>query len=489
MKLTLLLVIIVFLSPCLSAQDTLRPSTHEIEVEELLKNKTFVEEFEDVSIITTSRTSEQKSSKAPGTVFVITEEQIKRRGYTSLSELLLDVPNVRVDNLVDPRWNNNILIRGIVGVNGSANDKFILLIDGVRANSPTNDVIPIAENYPIHLAKQVEIVLGPASALYGADAFAGVINIITKTAEDVRKNEISTMAGAYGYYMGNLLVGRKINDDLSYTISGQYVFDQQPQLSKFYPEEYKNMESNLASGTFNTIFGPQQASVFPTYSQTPLSGYGLHTRVKYKSLSLSFFRNKSVNPSTIAQTPDNVVYNKGALFGHSVTMANIIYDKTINKWQLISFLIGSRYDLDPESNFRNVYSGLRPAYKYSNGSMLKAEQLANYNLNAVLNFSGGATYEYFNSIPRGHDLEYPIFNRTQKPIIIGSIQPNNPSGIEAPVYQVEYSNIGGFLQTQITPSEPLAITLGARYDYNTRYGGSFNPRAGIVNHHKKYSMA
>jgi iron complex outermembrane receptor protein len=112
--------------------------------------------------------------------------------------------------------------------------------------------------------------------------------------------------------------------------------------------------------------------------------------------------------------------------------------------------------------------------------MLKAEQLANYNLNAVLNFSGGATYEYFNSIPRGHDLEYPIFNRTQKPIIIGSIQPNNPSGIEAPVYQVEYSNIGGFLQTPITPSEPLAITLGARYDYNTRYGGSFNPRAGIV---------
>lgn len=142
MKFTFLFFWLLLLSYCSNAQDTLQPATHEIDVEDLLQQKALTDEFEDVSIITTSRTGEQKSSKAPGTVFVVTEEQIRKRGYTSLSELLMDVPNVRVDNLVDPRWNNNIIIRGITGTNANANDKFILLIDGVRANSPTNDIIP-----------------------------------------------------------------------------------------------------------------------------------------------------------------------------------------------------------------------------------------------------------------------------------------------------------------------------------------------------------
>ncbi|MCS6795296.1 MAG: TonB-dependent receptor plug domain-containing protein, partial [Raineya sp.] len=149
MNLLLCFLFVLSVSSVLAQRDSLRPATHEVEVEDLLKRKGEIDEFEDIAIITTSRTNEQKSSKAPGTIVVITAEQIQRRGYTSLMELLQDIPNVRVDNLVDPRWNNNILIRGVVGANGSANDKFILLIDGVRANSPTNDIIPIVENYPV----------------------------------------------------------------------------------------------------------------------------------------------------------------------------------------------------------------------------------------------------------------------------------------------------------------------------------------------------
>jgi hypothetical protein len=52
------------------SQDTLRPSTHEIESKELLKNKNVTDDFEGISIITTSRTSEQKSSRAPDTVLL-----------------------------------------------------------------------------------------------------------------------------------------------------------------------------------------------------------------------------------------------------------------------------------------------------------------------------------------------------------------------------------------------------------------------------------
>jgi outer membrane receptor protein involved in Fe transport len=475
-----IVIVLVFLSFAVYSQDTLRPSTHEIEVEDLLKRKSFVEEFEDVSIITTSRTAEQKSSKAPGTVFVITEEQIRRRGYTSLSELLLDVPNVRVDNLVDPRWNNNIIIRGITGTNANANDKFILLIDGVRANSPTNDIIPIMENYPVHFVKQVEIVFGPASALYGADAFAGVVNIISKTGEEYKRSEVSGMIGAYNYYLGNFAMGRKINDKLNYTISAQYMYDQMPQLSKFYPKEYATMESNLASGVFNTVFGPISAQVNPIYSIDPLQGYAIHGNVRYGDFSFTLFRNKSVNSSTIAVNPDNTVHNKGNFFGHSVTMGNITYSKDLGKIQLNSFLIGSQYDLDPESSFRNVYTALQTAYLFSKGQMLKGEQIVTYTVNPNLNFTAGATFEYFFSNPRGHDLQSPLYNRTQRPIIVGSIQPLNPSGIRADIPELYFTNIGGFLQSQITLVNNLYLTLGGRYDYNSRYRSTLNPRAGLV---------
>ena len=461
-------------------RDSITPTTHEILVEDLLKNQRQNNDFEDIAVITTSRTTAQKSNKAAASVYIVTEEQIQKRGYMSLSELLADVPNVRVDNLVDPRWNNNIIIRGVTGSNANANDKFVLLIDGVRANSPTNDIIPIMENYPVRFAKQVEIVFGPSSALYGADAFAGVINIITKSADDLKKNEIMGVGGSYNYYLGSLIIGKKINDKLSYTFSAQYMNDVQPQMSKFYQKEFEKMESNLASGEFNTVFGPIKTNVNPIYSQTPLSAYAMHANVRYGDFSFSFFKNKSVNPSTIAVSPDNAVYNAGSFFGHSVTMGNITYNKTLGKLQLNSFLVGSQYNLDPESNFRNVYTGLNTAYLYSKGQMFKAEQLATYTPNSIFSFTAGATYEYFFSNPRGHDLQFPLYNRTQRPVIIGSIYPNNPQGIEADIPELYYSNVGGLFQAQITPIEKLAVTLGGRYDNNSRYGGSFNPRLGIV---------
>ncbi len=75
------------------------------------------------------------------------------------------------------------------------------------------------ENYPVHLAKQIEIVYGPASAVYGADALSGVINIVTRKAEG---NFItgSAQGGLYNTYIGNLSAGVKINDIASFAVSG-----------------------------------------------------------------------------------------------------------------------------------------------------------------------------------------------------------------------------------------------------------------------------
>ena len=132
-----------------------------------------LEELLNVRITTASRVS-QRAGEAPATVIVITKKQIETRRYRNLAEVLNDLPDVKVNDKSDPQSFNTFSIRGI-----TRQDKFVILMDGIKVSSPVNDQLPVLENFPIYLAKQIEVVLGPGSALYGADAMSGVINIIT----------------------------------------------------------------------------------------------------------------------------------------------------------------------------------------------------------------------------------------------------------------------------------------------------------------------
>lgn len=131
-------------------------------------------------IITATRTA-QSSAKAPATVVTISADQILRRRYRSLGEVLRDLPEIKIDNGFSVEYYNTATVRGVMG-----QYKFVLLMDGNRIGAATNEVVPILENFPVHFAKQIEVVYGPASALYGADAFTGVINIVTFKGEEAR---------------------------------------------------------------------------------------------------------------------------------------------------------------------------------------------------------------------------------------------------------------------------------------------------------------
>ena len=60
------------------------------------------------------------------------------------------------------------------------NTKMLVLQDGVRIGAPAGELVPVSINFPLYMARQVEVMLTPGSALYGADAVSGVINIITR---------------------------------------------------------------------------------------------------------------------------------------------------------------------------------------------------------------------------------------------------------------------------------------------------------------------
>ena len=71
-----------------------------------------LEELLNIEVTTASK-SAQKSSMAPATIVVISDEQIKTRGYRSLQDLLIDLPAINISKGADPRWYNPTYIRGL----------------------------------------------------------------------------------------------------------------------------------------------------------------------------------------------------------------------------------------------------------------------------------------------------------------------------------------------------------------------------------------
>ncbi|MEP7165302.1 MAG: TonB-dependent receptor [Ferruginibacter sp.] len=435
-------------------------------------------ELLNVKVTTASKTSEELEN-APATIMVITEEQIRIRGYQSLLDIMYDLPDVKVDDKIYSAIRNTFTVRGTQG-----QEKFLILLDGNRISSPSGEAMPIMENYPVNLARQIEIVYGPASALYGADAVSGVINIISKKTASGKSIGInaSSVAGSYGYTNTSLFITKKFSDRVDLVISGQYSYDKQPDNSQLYKDDNLLSATSLATGTFNTIYGPftPNKPVKPKY-EAPLEAYNIYAALHADDFSFAFFRNYFRVPTSYGNNTSNAVYNKEVFMAQSINMANASYKKSLGRITLTTLLTASEYKLDPKSNYRNLYTGMEPAYKYSICSMVKGEEQIDYKVSKKLHFTAGTAYESYHSIPQSTDLQEPVNTKDYiRGTYLGTGAYYRPGGLAAPFYFIRYHNISSYFQAQYSPVKKISITLGARYDINSRYGGAFNPRLGIV---------
>jgi outer membrane receptor protein involved in Fe transport len=309
------------------------------------------EDLMNVSVFTATQ-SLQKTSEAPATVLVITMEQIRRRGYRSLAEVLNDLPDFSVYDKSDPQFYNRISLRGV-----SRQDYFVILLDGVRISSPTNEPLPILENFPIYLAKQIEVVYGPGSALYGADAMGGVINIITQKAGDSNQVAATVMGGTQGYGSASAILNKKLRNDMRLSVAGLYSYDAQPDFSKIYKDQFDI--TSYKTGVFNTDYGPMtpRQPISPQFS-APVKAYNAYASLDKSGFSMRLLHHYVSVPSSTTYLPDDAVYNKDVFYGQGVTTASASYTETIGKLKSTSTLVGSFYAVNPKSNYRNTYDGL-----------------------------------------------------------------------------------------------------------------------------------
>jgi outer membrane cobalamin receptor len=432
------------------------------------------EDLMNVSVVTPTLNL-QKSDKAPATVKVISREQIKLRGYRNLAEVLNDLPDFTISDKSDPQCYNRISVRGV-----PRQDRFVILLDGIRISSPTNEPLPILENFPIYLAKQIEVVYGAGSAIYGADAMAGVINIITEKPLDNKKVNATVMGGTQGYGNASVIYSEKLERNIKLSVAGQYSYDAQPDFSKVHKDQYAI--TSHETGVFNTSFGQMVSSqpVSPTF-EAPVKAYNFYASLDKGGLNMKVLHHYVSVPSSTTFSPNNAVYNKDVFYGQGVTTGSATYSMKIGDFRSISTLVGSFYRVNPESNFRNLYGGMKHGYKYSTGSMMKAEEQLHYSFSKKLDVVGGFTMELFESVPKTPELESPVSKgEAASGILLNSASEKNPAGIEARFFPIAYTNVGAYLQLQYFPVRKLSLTSGVRYDNNSRFGSTVNPRIGSV---------
>lgn len=129
----------------------------------------------DKLVVTASRT-EQSRDNLLRDITVITREEIERAGAASLTDLLRSQPGVQISSNGGAGTASSIYLRG------SNDQHLVVLIDGLRINSATLGTTAF-ENLPLGQIERIEILRGPASSLYGADAIGGVIQIFTRKGE------------------------------------------------------------------------------------------------------------------------------------------------------------------------------------------------------------------------------------------------------------------------------------------------------------------
>lgn len=176
-----------------------------------------MEDLMNMQVTSVSKRS-QKMADAAAAVFVITQDDIRRSGATSIPEALRMVPGIQVARIDENKW--AIASRGF---NGRFDNKLLVLIDGRSVYTPLfSGVYWNFQDVMLEDVDRIEVIRGPGATLWGANAVDGVINIITKSAKSTQSALLNAGGGSEERGSTNVRYGGKINQDAYYRVYGKY---------------------------------------------------------------------------------------------------------------------------------------------------------------------------------------------------------------------------------------------------------------------------
>src|SRR5712691_686216 len=168
--------------------------------------------------VTSVSKKQEKLSKTAAAIFVITQEDIRRSGTSSIPELLRMVPGLDVAHIDANKW--AISSRGF---NELFADKMLVLIDGRTMYTPLfSGVYWDVQDTLLEDVDRIEVIRGPGATLWGANAVNGVINIITKQAKETQGGLVTVGTGNQERGLGAVRYGGKLGDRSYYRFFAKY---------------------------------------------------------------------------------------------------------------------------------------------------------------------------------------------------------------------------------------------------------------------------
>ena len=485
---------------------------------------------------------EETLEETPATIFVVTEEQIKNRGYLDIEQIFHDIPGFSISKGNGPAY--SLLYPR--GYRTTLNDKFLLLVDGIEENDLNSDNAVFNRQIALSNIKQIEVIYGPSSTMYGANAFSAVINIITKDAlfkEDKKFSaDIQTNFGTWDTNFVDATVSRKLKEGYL-TVTGRLFQSSEMDLTdngyNFDPNAYDYLNAFPVltgdqarsfidqNGSTSNYFDYDLSAANPTvalnqtgadqmkaidqafYDENPGLGFNnsvknwyFNTKLKIDNFTLGLESYKSNagaipwytrNTRIASEELSRWITNNNSLF--------VKYEKKINQRLLITNLASYRlHNLDGATNL-------------SRANAFNTSQLGLQNLIDLKPPSLSSTYYYRSSNQLRNELKL-FYKRNRFNLITGlelrqgifqlnylqnsESFPDETAPATTPIGTAGGNNsnkldIGYYTQAKYGFTNNLALTLGGRVDYNRLringgFGFVFNPRAALVFSKEKFTF-
>lgn len=394
----------------------------------------------DASIVGASR-FRQRVSTTPSAVTVISREDIQQYGWRTVAEAVRSVPGFYVHS---DRSYNYIGTRGFARPQ-DYNSRVLLLIDGQRTNDAVYDTAYVGSEQliDIDLVERIEVVRGPGSSVYGGNALFGVINIITRTAQQIDGVEIGAAYSSFSTVYGRATYGKRLDNGAEIVASVSGSDSQGPDLR--FPE-FDMPE---------TSFGRTSGTAFDRSSR-------FYARLSQQGLTLTAAGSQRQNG------------NPGAAYG-------VVFD-----------------DPDNKQTDQQAYANLSYTRSLSPDTEISARLFwgeYRFGLNAVYAGANAGEPEV-----RNHDRGLASWWGSEAKLVTAWSERNQlVSGLE---YQSNYrqkqwtydvapyqsflddrhqsERSGVFLQNDFQWTEAFKVSLGARYDKVGSASGELSPRLGVV---------
>ncbi|MHC4390189.1 MAG: TonB-dependent receptor plug domain-containing protein [Planctomycetota bacterium] len=426
-------------------------------------------------VVTTASKKKEKMGRAPAIMSVVTADEIAHMGAKTYLDVLQRVPGLGVSIT-----NFGQFIITVRGIRTTGTEKVLLLIDGHSVNdSFIGSGLTFFDDLPVENIQRIEIIRGPGSALYGANAFAGVVNIITKKGGDIDGGQVSAGFGSYNTGTGDVLIGKKFDNGLEASAYFHYWksdgmdetvdADLQTILDRF-----RGSDASLAPGP--TTFEREKLLIDVNLSYEGIrskSLFGFRDREDYIGLSLSLNDESLLREIQLFQEFGYrfEIFDEERLVSDSKVYFDLFNEDILfNQFPPGHVQIGG---FDGDGVFDVFPDGRKSQIELSN-MKIGFEQQFDLELFPGNNLTAGIVYE--------HIRQFDVRSRNNQDRLTGDPLPDliDVTDLDNFNRNVARDLFALYAQDVWNVTEDLGITLGLRYDRYSDFGDTINPRAGLV---------